>query len=121
MLISVLSLVTLSLLEIRLDYTLKKDTLNIRPIGDNSWEDVEEPDPVGDYLESMDMGSFALQIAHRIPTLGHIGVKISCVKDSQTYWKVIRSPESDQVSVSNVASFQDGHEQFWQLPKEMEE
>ncbi len=81
----------------------------------------DKADPVGDYLQSMDQESFALQIAQQAPTLDHIGVEISCVKDPRIYWKVLRSPGSTKVSLLNVGNFRDGHEQFWRAPKEMEE
>ncbi len=121
MLISVLSLTTLSLLEIRLDCTLKKDTLMRRSISNNYRKAVGEPDPVGDYLLSMDMESFALQMTQQTPTLGYMGVELSCVKDSQAYWKVIRSSESSRVSLSNVGHFREGHKKFWRVPEETEE
>ncbi len=57
---------------------------------------VGAPDPGADYLESMDIHSFALQIAEQAPTLEHIGVELYCSDwdvrgGPQMYWNVIRS------------------------------
>ncbi len=69
----------------------------------------------------MDIEAYALQIAEQVPTLNHVGIQLSCVKESQTYWKVLRSPGSVETSLFKVGNFQCGHEQFWRVPKGMEE
>ncbi len=79
---------------------------------------VNVPDAVGEYLESMDTQSFALQIAQQVPTLDHIGVRVSVTGPSKMYWEVVRNLGASQVSLSGIGDFWDGHQRFWQAPEE---
>lgn len=116
MLIPILGQTTVHLLEIRVEYDLKND-----PRAHLVGAYVSVPDPDADYLESMDIHSFALQIAERAPTLGHVGVEITGLPAPQMYWQVVRSSESTQVSLLDVGDFSDGHRRFWRSSEDMEE
>ncbi len=78
-------------------------------------------DPVGEYLEFIDIQSFALQVAQQYPTLGHFGVCLPRLYTSQLYWEVIRSSESTQVSLLNVGDVGYARRMFWRAPEEISE
>lgn len=82
---------------------------------------VYAPDPIGEYLESMDIQSFTLQIAQQATSLNHIGVEIIKRRTPDMWWKIIRSSESAQVSLLTVGRFATGHCAFWRPTEVVQE
>lgn len=82
---------------------------------------VKAHDPAAEYLESMDLQSFALQIAQKVATLDHIGVNLIGMGAQQRYWSVSRNSGEPRVSLPSIGDFWDGHRQCWPSSEEVGE